>query len=182
VPKISTYPTVTPADSDLIPITDASDSSNTKNVTIASLRSALSFAYTEIHDASGLETTSANVTPVILNVGTSQGATNDVSLQQNNSGRVTNTGASRTFAVTFSVSASAANNNQLEFSLAKNGTVIPYSQTDSVTAAGGKGVSVSNTIIVTLNTNEYVEVFLAAPGGALNPVTLQHLNLFLKQI
>ena len=67
MPKISTYSTVTPADSDLILITDASDSNNTKNVTVSSLKSAL-FAYTEIHDASGVETTSANVTPVILNV------------------------------------------------------------------------------------------------------------------
>jgi len=180
VPKISTYPTVTPADSDLIPITDASDSSNTKNVTVASLRSVL-FAYTEIHDSSGVESTSANVTPVILNVGTSQGVTNDVSLVGNGFGRVTNTGASRTFVVTFSASVSGPNNKEVEFSLAKNGTVISHSQIDSVTASGGKGVSASNTIIVTLNTNEYVEVFIASPGGAFS-FNLQHLNLVLRQV
>jgi hypothetical protein len=139
------------------------------------------FAYTEIHDSSGVESTSANVTPVILNVGTSQGVTNDVSLVGNGFGRVTNTGASRTFVVTFSVSVSGSNNKEVEFSLAKNGTVISHSQTDSVTASGGKGVSTSNTIIVTLNTNEYVEVFIASPGGAFS-FNLQHLNLVLRQV
>ena len=182
MPKISSYEVVAPASNDLVTVTDASDSNNTKNVTVGSLSATVySGAYTEIHDSSGVESTSANVTPVILNVGTSQGATNDVSLVGNGFGRVTNTGASRTFAVTFSVSVSGSNNKEVEFSLAKNGTVISHSQTDSVTASGGKGVSTSNTIIVTLNTNEYVEVFIASPGGAFS-FNLQHLNLVLRQV
>ena len=181
MPKISTYTPVTPTDSDLILITDASDSNNTKNVTVSSLKEAL-FAYIEIHDATAGEDTTATTTPAKLTAITTQGAISANSgLQQNGQGRVTNGGPSRTFMITYSVSISAQNNNAVEFSLAKNGTVIPHSQTDSITGSGDKGVSVSNTIITTLNTGEYVEVYISVSAGSLS-CELQHLNLVLKQV
>lgn len=183
MPKISTYTTVTPTDSDLILITDASDSSNTKNVTVASLRSALSLAYSEIYDSIPGEDTTAGATPVKLTVTTTQGEISaNAGLQQNGLGRITNGGQSRVFAITYSVSISAQNNNDVEFSLAKSGTVIPHSQTDSITGAGNKGVSVSNTIITTLNTGQYVEVYIAHAGGGTLSCGLRHLNLVLRQV
>jgi hypothetical protein len=182
MPKISTYEVVAPASNDLVTVTDASDSNNTKNVTVGSLSATVySGAYSEIYDASGLETTSATTTPALMTVGTTQGQTNDASLQQNNSGRVTNTGLSRTFLITYSTSVSATNNTAVEFSLAKDGVVIPHSQSDMVTASGNKGISVSNTIITTLNTGQYVEVYIAVGSGTVT-CTLQHLNLVLKQV
>jgi hypothetical protein len=182
VPKISTYTTVTPADSDLILITDASDSNNTKNVTVASLKAAV-FAYTEIYDSTPGEDTTAGATPVKLNVTTTQGEISaSAGLQQNGLGRITNGGASRVFAITYSVSIAAQNNNAVEFSLAKSGTVIPHSQTDSITGSGDKGVSVSNTIITTLNTGQYVEVYIAHAGGGTLACELRHLNLVLRQV
>ena len=117
MPKISTYTPVTPTDSDLILITDASDSNNTKNVTVSSLKEAL-FAYIEIHDATAGEDTTATTTPAKLTAITTQGAISANSgLQQNGQGRVTNGGPSRTFMITYSVSISAQNNNECDMVL-----------------------------------------------------------------
>jgi hypothetical protein len=182
MPKISTYSTVPPTDGDLVLISDASNNNDTKNITLASLKEAL-FAYTEIYDSTPGEDTIAGSTPIKLVVTTTQGAiSTNAGLQQNGLGRVTNVGESRVFAITYSVSIAAQNNNSVEFSLAKNGTVIPHSQTDTITGSGDKGVSVSNTIITTLNTNQYVEVYIAYVGGGTLACELRHLNLVLRQL
>lgn len=193
MPKISTYSTVTPADSDLILITDASDSNNTKNVTVSALRSGILLAassYTEIYDDSvGNVTTIATAgTFVLMATGTTQGLTNDVTLTTNGAGRITNTsGVSKTFAVTYSASAttSSGNNQNIMFRLVKNGQInsIPYSETDTVTGTGGgsKAASASNTVFVTLANNDYIELW-CTNGTAPNNVLLEHLNLSLRQI
>lgn len=188
MPKISTYSTVTPADGDLILITDASDSNNTKNVTVSALRSSIS-SYTEIYDDSaGNSTTIATAgTFVLMATITTQGLTNDATLTTNSAGRVTNTsGVSKTFAATYSVSAtSTASNKNLMFRLAKNGqsNSIPYSETDTITSSGGgsKASSVSNTVLVTLGNNDYIEIYCTNNTDT-NPVVLEHLNLVLRQI
>lgn len=187
MPKISTYSTVTPADSDLILITDASDSNNTKNVTISALRSGIS-SYTEIYDDSaGNVTTIATAgTFVLMAAGTTQGLTNDVTLTTNGAGRITNTsGVSKTFAITYSVSATAASgsNQHFMFRLAKNGTTISYTETDTVTTGGAssKASSVSNTAFITLANNDYIEIW-CTNNTSTNAVVLEHLNLLLRQI
>jgi len=186
MPKISTYPTVTPADSDLILISDANDSSNTKNVTISSLRSGLS-AYTEIYNNSTGNSTSIAVQGFFYKMAasTAQGLTNDASLTMDVAGRVTNTGATRTFAITYSASATTAsgNNQHIMFRLAKNGTTISYSETDTVTISGpnSKASSVSNTVLVQLLANDYIEIW-CTNNTSTNAVVLEHLNLVLRQI
>lgn len=189
MPKISTYSTVTPADNDLILVTDASDSSNTKNVTVSALRAGIS-SYTEIYDDSAGNVTTITVqgTFVLMAAGTTQGLTNDATLTTNGAGRITNTsGVSKTFAVTYSVSATTAtgNNQNIMFRLVKNGQInsIPYSETDTVTGTGGgtKAASVSNTVFVTLANNDYIEVW-CTNNSAPNNVLLEHLNLSLRQI
>lgn len=181
MPKISTYSTVTPADNDLILVTDSSDGSNTKNITVSALRGSIS-AYSEIYDSSSGEITtiaSAN-NFVLLNANTSQGSTNDALLTTNNLGRVTNTGASRTFYVTYCVSATAGNNQNLMFRIHVNGSPVLYSESDTITSSGGKATSTSNAVIITLATGQYVEVFVA--NSAVHDVTLEHLNLILRQV
>jgi len=181
MPKISTYSTVTPADNDLILVTDASDSNNTKNITVSALRGSIS-AYSEIYDSSSGEITtiaSAN-NFVLLNATTSQGSMNDALLTTNNLGRVTNTGASRTFYVTYCVSATAGNNQNLMFRIYVNGSPVLYSESDTITSSGGKATSTSNAAIITLATGQYVEVFVA--NSAVHDVTLEHLNLILRQV
>ena len=184
--KISTYSTVTPADGDLVLISDVNDSNNTKNVTISALRSGLS-AYTEIYDDSAGNSTTIAVQGTFYKMvtNTSQGLNNDALLTTDGAGRVTNTGAAKTFAITYCVSATTAsgNNQHLMFRLAKNGVTINYSETDTVTgnSGGAKASSVSNTVLVQLLANEYIEIW-CTNNTSTNAVVLEHLNLVLRQI
>ena len=117
---------------------------------------------------------------------TAQGLTNDITLTTDNAGRVTNTsGVSKTFAITYCVSATAASgsNQHFMFRLAKNGTTISYTETDTVTTggAGSKASSVSNTAFITLANNDYIEIW-CTNNTSTNAVVLEHLNLVLRQI
>ena len=189
MPKISTYPTVIPADSDLILVTDASDNNNTKNVTVSALRSGIS-SYTEIYDStSGNSTTIATAgTFVLMATDTTQGLTNDATLTTNGAGRITNTsGVSKTFAITYSVSAYAGSgsNQHFMFRLVRNASplLLPYTESDTVTSggAGAKASSVSNTALITLANNDYIEVW-CTNNTSTNAVVLEHLNIVLRQI
>lgn len=186
MPKISTYPTVTPADGDLILISDANDSNNTKNVTVSSLRAGLS-SYTEIYDDTSGNSTSIAVqgTFVRMVTNTSQGLTNDVLLTTDGAGRITNTGPAKTFAITYSVSAytSSGSNQHIMFRLAKNNATISYSEADTVTTggAGAKASTVSNTVLVQLLANDYIEIW-CTNNTSTNAVVLEHLNLVLRQV
>jgi len=182
VPKISTYPVVGPASNDLINVTDVSENNETKNVTVGSLSTTVyGGAYVEIYDdISGPTTTitSAN-TFVLLGCGVTRGASNDANLANTVAGRVTNNGDSRTFIITYYVSASASNNNNLMFRLAVNGNTIPYSESDTIVTTT-KASSVSNSIIYTLGAGQYVELYVA--NSSVSNVTLEHLNLILRQV
>lgn len=183
MPKISSYEVVAPASNDLVTVTDASDSNNTKNVTVGSLSATVySGAYKEIYDnTSGEITTIASAnTFVLLSATTVAGSTNDATLTSNNAGRITNTGTSRTFVVNYCVSAVAGNNQNLMFRIHVSGSPVLYSESDTITSSGGKATSTSNAAIITLNTGQYVEVYVA--NSAVNNVTLEHLNLILRQV
>lgn len=182
MPKISTYPVVAPASNDLITVTDASDSNSTKNVEVGSLSATVyGGAYVELYDDTpGPITTIASAnTFVLLSCNTVQGLSNDASLVTSIGGRVTNSGLPRTFSITYYVSASASNNNNLMFRLAVNGTTISRSESDTIVTTT-KASSVSNSIFYTLGTNDYVEVWVA--NSSVQNVTLEHLNLIVRQI
>jgi hypothetical protein len=184
MPKISTYPVVAPASNDLVTVTDASDSNNTKNVTVESLSvTVYSGAYSEIYDA-----TSGGVTPIAasgtfypLVCATTQGATNDATLSQNSLGLVTNNGATRTFLVTYCVSCTSGNNNNIMFKLAKNGAAISYSESDTIASSNGKATSTSNSVIVTLATSDTIQVY-GANANSTTSITLEHLNIIIRQL
>lgn len=181
MPKISTYPVVTPASNDLITVTDASDSNATKNVTIGSLSATM--AYSEIYDATSGDVTAIAVSGTFypLVCATTQGATNDATLSQNSLGLVTNNGATRTFLVTYCASCTSANNNNIMFRLAKNGATISYSESDTITSSGGKATSTSNSVIVTLATSDTIQVY-GANATSTTSITLEHLNILIRQI
>ena len=179
--KISTYSTVTPADGDLVLISDVNDSNNTKNVTVSALRAALS-AYTEAYSLGGTTTTillAGDWYP--LNVAAVQGATNDNSLSLNVNGEVSNQGASRTFFVSYAVAGIAQNNNNLMFRLHRNGNAILNSESDTICGSGDKSTSTGNFAIITLNTGDVVRLYCSNATSATN-ITLEHLNLVLRQI
>ena len=182
MPKISTYPVVTPASNDLITVTDASDSNATKNVTVQGLLAASGQkSYTEIYDLGGSVTDIIN--PLVyypLVCLTTTGLTNDNTITQNGAGVITNTGQPRTFIVTFHIGATSGGNNSLSFIVAKNNAQINYSETDLHSQPAGRG-SASNSIIVSLNTNDTIS-FLAANATSNTDITLQHLNIIILQV
>jgi hypothetical protein len=116
---------------------------------------------------------------------TVQGLTNDVLLTTDGAGRITNTGPAKTFAITYSVSATTASgsNQHIMFRLAKNNATISYSEADTVTTGGGgaKASSVSNTVLVQLLANDYIEIW-CTNNTSTTAVVLEHLNLVLRQI
>jgi hypothetical protein len=182
MPKISTYPVVTPASNDLVTVTDASDSNATKNVTVQGLLAASGQkSYTEIYDLGG------SVTDIIspgvyypLVCVTTTGLTNDNTITQNGAGVITNTGQPRTFIVTFHVGAETGGNTSLSFFLRKNQTTISYSETDLHSQSQGRG-STSNSVIVSLNTNDTIS-FLAANNTSTTDITLRHLNIIILEL
>lgn len=180
MPKISTYSTVTPADSDLVLITDASDSNSTKNVTVGGLRSI--FAYREIYDSTSGEVTiiSAMNTFYALAVTATQGANNDATLTSTAAGVITNTGTSRTFLVSYWVSASASNNNNLMFRIYQNGSPVAYSESDTICGSGNKATTASNSVILTLAQNDTVQLYCA--NSSVTNITLEHFNLIVRQV
>lgn len=181
MPKISTYSTVTPADSDLVLVTDASDSNNTKNVTVGGLRSI--FAYTEIYDSTATEVTTISATNTFypLAVTAIQGANNDATLTSTAAGVITNTGASRTFLVSYWASASASNNNNLMFIIYQNNSPVLYSESDTVCGNTNKATTASNSVILTLAQNDTVQLFCANASATQN-ITLEHFNLIVRQL
>lgn len=181
MPKISTYSTVTPADSDLVLITDASDSNSTKNVTVGGLRSI--FAYREIYDSTSGEVTTISATNTFyaLAVTAIQGANNDATLTYTAAGVITNAGTSRTFLVSYWVSASSGNNNNLMFRIAKNAVTIAYSESDTITGNNAKASTCSNSVILTLAQNDTVQLYCANATAA-QSITLEHFNLIVRQV
>jgi hypothetical protein len=180
MPKISTYSTVTPADSDLVLITDASDSNSTKNVTVGGLRSI--FAYREIYDSTSGEVTTISATNTFyaLAVTATQGANNDATLTYTAAGVITNTGASRTFLVSYWVSASASNNNNLMFRIYQNGSPVAHSESDTICGSGNKATTASNSVILTLAQNDTVQLYCA--NSSATNITLEHFNLIVRQV
>jgi hypothetical protein len=186
MPKISTYSTVVPVDSDLVLITDASDSNNTRNVTVGALRSSgipTTFAYTEIYDSTsgGVTTISVTNTFYPLAVTAIQGANNDATLTSTAAGVITNTGASRTFLVSYWASASSGNNNNLMFRIAKNTVTIAYSESDTITVNNAKASTCSNSVILTLAQNDTVQLY-CANATATQSITLEHFNFIVRQV
>lgn len=187
MPKISTYSTVTPVDTDLVLITDVSDSNNTRNVTVAALRSSgisTNYVYTEIYDSTSGESTaiSATNTFVPLIVTATQGANNDATLTFTAAGVISNMGAGRTFLVSYWVSAYASSNNNIMFRIYRNGAVaIAHSESDTIAGSSGKASTASNSVILTLAQNDSVQLFCANASAAQN-ITLEHFNLIVRQV
>ncbi len=186
MPKISTYEVVAPVSSDLVLITDVSDSNNTRSATVGSLGvTVYSGYYTEIFNQTSTVTTITGINTFVKISGTTTtGLTNNANLVTT-SNRITNqTGASMTFIATYSISANTGTNNQnLMFRLVINGnaTSVTKSEADIVTSSNTKVSSTSNTALITLANGEYVELWVAN-ATAITNVTVEHFNLVLRQI
>ena len=83
----------------------------------------------------------------------------------------------RTFGSTVHFSFTAnVNNRVISLMVSKNGTIIPDAEITRKTGAGADVGAMSTGYLVTLNTDDYLEVFVDSDGG--NPtITTEHLTL-----
>jgi len=182
MPKISTYPVVPLEPGDYILISDASDSNATKNV-LASSVTGVSVSYTEMSSTAGNQAVTQSVW-IKMTMTTAVGLTNDPSLVVAATNRITNIGQLRRYWVTYSLTASAASNNNIMFRIALDGNInsIVKSEIDIICGGGGaKGGSGSGSFIVDIAQNSYIELWTQNLSSG-TTVTLEHFNLVMRQI
>lgn len=113
------------------------------------------------------------------------GTTTSASITQkftNTSNRTTYTGAIlRSFKATAVLSLNAGNNNEVGIYFAKNGTVIPESEIYVTTNAGGRAEGGVSQVIVSLNTDDYIEVFVENSTAVAN-ITVSELSVIVEAL
>jgi len=98
----------------------------------------------------------------------------------NTDNRATYTGSiERIFTVSATLSVTSGNNNQIGMYVAKNGTVIPESETYMTTNGSGRAEAAAIQAIVTLATNDYVEIFVEN-ATSVNNITVTELNVIIQ--
>lgn len=113
------------------------------------------------------------------------GTTTSASITQkftNTDNRATYTGAiARSFKVTVVLSLNSGNNNQVGIYIAKNGTVIPESEIYVTTNAGGRAEGGVSQVIVSLSTDDYIEVFVENDTAIAN-ITVSDLSVIVEAL
>jgi len=100
----------------------------------------------------------------------------------NTANRATYNGAiSGYFRVTAILTFSSSNNNIISGRIAKNGTTSVQSETSVTTDAAGRVENCPVQDIVLLNTNDYIEVFVANKT-ATNNVVVENLSLIIERL
>lgn len=98
----------------------------------------------------------------------------------NTDNRATYTGSiERIFTVTATLSITSGNNNQIGMYIAKNGTIIPESETYMTTNGSGRAEAAAVQAIVTLTTNDYIEIFVEN-ATAVQDITVTDLNVLIQ--
>lgn len=117
-----------------------------------------------------------------VNVTTAQtGLSGGSCLTVNAQGRVTNTGASGSFLVSACLSAGGTNNDDVHFIFAINGVVQAKSEQSMVLPSGARETHISLQALLTLNTNQYVEVYIKNVNDT-HSVTLSSINVIVQKI
>lgn len=98
----------------------------------------------------------------------------------NTDNRATYTGSiERIFSVTATMSVTSGNNNQIGMYVAKNGVIIPESETYMTTNGSGRAEAASIQALVTLTTDDYIEIFVEN-ATATNDITVTDLNVVIQ--
>lgn len=85
------------------------------------------------------------------------------------------------FKVTAVVSLTSANNNVVALRIAKNGTTIAQSTSESTTSGTGRSENVKVADILELSPNDYIELFVTNTSGT-TAVTVENLNLICERL
>lgn len=98
----------------------------------------------------------------------------------NTANRATYTGAvAKIFKGTATLSLSAGNNDSIGVYFAKNGTIIPESEMYATTDSNGELVNVTAQALVTLATNDYLEIFVENESAAVD-ITVADMNVIIQ--
>ena len=101
-----------------------------------------------------------------------------------NDNRLTYTGGlARSFKVTAAISANSVTTQSITIltRVAKNGTTIPESESQATTSATGRNENFFSQAIVELNTNDFIEIFIANATNA-NSVLVTELNFIVEAL
>jgi len=85
------------------------------------------------------------------------------------------------YKVTAIVTLTSGNNNLVQLRIAVNGTTSAPSTSQTTTSGAGKSENVSCSNIVSLSTNDYIEVFTANATGA-NNITVSEINVIVERL
>lgn len=111
------------------------------------------------------------------------GTTNTSTVTQrftNTNNRATYNGSvTRVFEVMATLSLTSGNNNQIGVYVSKNGVIIPDSEMYVTTSGAGRAENVSIQTLVSLSTNDYIEIFVENNTSATN-ITVSDLNTIIK--
>lgn len=123
-------------------------------------------------------TISAKSTPVkVAGTTTSDSVTSKFT---NTDNKATYTGTlTRFFRVSATLSVSSGNNNQVGAYIAKNGTVINSSEVYGTTNGNGRFENITVQTIVSLSTNDYIEIFVEN-ATATNNITVTDMNVIIN--
>jgi hypothetical protein len=116
----------------------------------------------------------------ILETGATVGFSND-HITVSPVGKVTNIGEKRLFKIDVVISVSSGNNNVLHVAFFKNNVIVPSSEQDVVTNAGGKATSFPMQCVVELLPSDYLEIKIKN-ATATNNILLTHLNVILTEL
>lgn len=141
--------------------------------------SATTSHYTMNGNATATTITNTSTPVKIAGTTTSQSITQKFT---NTDNRATYTGdVVRSFEVTAIVSCTSGNNNQVGLYIAKNGTVIPSSETYITTSGSGRAEGGVVQTIVELSNGDFIEIF-TENITAINSITVTELSVVIKAI
>lgn len=79
------------------------------------------------------------------------------------------------------ISVSAGNNNEIDVTFYKNGTILPCSRQSVVTSSGGKSSAIPFHCLTYMLNGDYIEVWINNTSATTN-ITLENINVILTEI
>lgn len=100
----------------------------------------------------------------------------------NTANKATYVGAlSRAFQVSATLTCESGNNNQIGIYIAKNGTIVNYTESYITTNGSGKGEGAKVQGVIQLSTNDFIEIYIEN-STATNNITVTNLTCIIKAI
>ena len=99
-------------------------------------------------------------------------------LELNGSNQIVNNSTTKVFKITGIASITSGNNNEIHFSVYKNGSIIPCSEQSVVTSSAGKANAIPFQCLVELEQTQYIEIFVKNATSNTS-ITLKNINVII---